>query len=73
MSKHREDYLVQCPYYREEERQTIHCEGVQSNTGLRLGFSGARLLQDYKDRFCRDGWCGCMIAKMLNAKYDYEP
>lgn len=73
MSKNKEDYLVQCPYYREEARQAIHCEGVGPNTGLRLGFAGIRQLASYKDEFCRNGWCSCRIAKMLNEKYDYQP
>ena len=73
MSKNVEDKLIQCPYYRQEARQVIHCEGIQPNTGLRLGFAGIHLMTSYKDQFCRSGWCSCRIAKMLNEMYDYQP
>ena len=73
MCKNNEDALVQCPYYKDEQRQIIHCEGVEDGTGLHLGFSNRGRLLGYKDRFCRNCWDQCMIAKMLNLKYDYVP
>lgn len=73
MCKYKEDALVQCPYYRDEDRQLLRCEGVEDGCGLHLGFSGRYHLRNYKDRYCRDRWTACLIAKMLNRKYDYEP
>lgn len=73
MCKYTEDPLVQCPYYRDEVPQTLRCEGVEDSCGLHLGFSGRNQKRDYKDRFCRGGWKKCLVARMLNAKYDYEP
>lgn len=70
---HKEDEHVQCPYYRKDGVQSVHCEGVQDGCGLHLGFSTRQQLQDYKACFCRKNWKGCMVAKMLNLKYDYEP
>lgn len=70
---HKEDELVQCPYYRKDGVQSIHCEGVEDGCGLHLGFGNKNQLKDYKKKLCRDNWKGCMVAKMLNLKYDYEP
>ena len=73
ISKNVEDALIQCPYYKDEAGTAIRCEGVEDGTGLHLGFSSRYKRRDYKARFCRNCWKKCMIAKMLNLKYDYEP
>lgn len=70
---HEEDEHVLCPYYKRDTQQSIHCEGVQPGSGLRLGFKSQKKLKLYKQRLCRREWAQCMIAKMLNRKYDYEP
>lgn len=69
----REDTYIQCPYYRRDGKQSVHCEGVEHGCGLRLGFGQKGNLYAYKDRFCRSQWQDCMVAKMLNRKYEYEP
>jgi hypothetical protein len=71
--KFHEDYLVECPYYKDESQQTLHCEGVEEGCGLQLGFRGKKRLQTYKEQFCRCSWKTCMVAQMLNRKYDYQP
>ena len=73
MCKNKQDFLVQCPYYREDDPQAVYCEGVQDNTRLRLGFTGRKQKKTYCEHYCREHWKDCMIAKMLNRKYDYEP
>ncbi len=70
---HKEDEFVQCPYYKRDGAQSVHCEGVQDGCGLRLGFAAKGQLKSYKENFCRQRWTDCMVAKMLNGKYDYEP
>lgn len=70
---HKEDEHVQCPYYRKDEKQSVHCEGVQDGCSLHLGFASRQQHKRYKERFCRKDWLSCMIAKMLNLKYDYDP
>lgn len=69
----KEDELVQCPYYKKDGAQSVHCEGVEDACGLHLGFATKGQMNNYKRAFCRDAWPRCMIAKMLNLKYDYEP
>lgn len=73
MQKAKEDEFVQCPYYRRDTQQAIHCEGVQDNCGLHLGFGKMGEWKAYKDTFCRKDWTGCMVAKMLNCRYAYDP
>ena len=71
--KHRQDVLVKCPYYKGEDKQEIICEGVQKDSAIHLTFDTPANLRDYKKRFCK-GWCfnRCLIADMLNRKYEYE-
>lgn len=73
MSKAKQDFLVECPYYREDDAQAVYCEGVEAGSRLRLGFTGRQQKRGYCDGYCRDNWKGCLIAGMLNRKYDYEP
>lgn len=68
----KEDTYVQCPYYKKDGAQSVHCEGVEDGCGLHLGFATKKQLGNYKKAFCRDKWTGCMIAKMLNLKYEYD-
>ena len=70
---HEVDELVQCPYYRRDGVQSIHCEGVEDGCGLRLGFASKGQLLRYRRAMCRKDWKACMVAKMLNQRYDYEP
>ena len=69
----RQDAMVQCPYYREEDAQSVYCEGVEDGSRLRLGFMGRKQKQAYSEGCCRSGWKHCRIAGMLNQKYDYHP
>ena len=69
----KDDTYAECPYYKRDGRQSVHCEGIVDGTGLRLGFGNKGNLENYKNTFCRRNWTGCMLAKMLNVKYDYTP
>jgi hypothetical protein len=69
--KHRQDVLVKCPYYKFEEKQKIFCEGVQEGTAIHLAFDTPSNLRDYKQQFCKGCYNKCLLAEMLNRKYDY--
>lgn len=73
MCKCKEDYLVQCPYYKEDEGQAVHCEGVEDGSRLRLGFAARKRKQAYMEQYCRQDWKDCRVTQMLNGKYDYTP
>lgn len=67
-----EDAYIECPYYKDEERQKIRCEGVEKGTALHLAFSSPQQLKDYRQRHCRSCWKDCLIAGMLNRKWGYD-
>ena len=69
--KHRADVLVKCPYYKFEEKQKIFCEGVQEGTAIHLAFDSSSSLRDYKKQICKGCYNKCLLAEMLNRKYDY--
>jgi hypothetical protein len=73
MRKPREDMLIQCPYYRDEERQVMRCEGLEAGGCLHLGFPDRYKMRHYKQTYCRADWPTCLIAQLLNDKYDYKP
>jgi hypothetical protein len=70
--KHRADVLVKCPYYKGEEKQMLFCEGVQEGSAIHLAFDTNPNLKEYKNRFCKRCYNQCLVAGMLNRKYDYE-
>ena len=70
--KNRMDVLVKCPYYKGEEKQMIFCEGVQEGTAIHLAFDTNSNLKDYKNRFCKGCYHRCLLAEMLNGKWDYD-
>ena len=66
------DPYVQCPYYKEEERQKIYCEGVAANSSSIQTFATPQARKDYADRFCKDCWKKCQISWALSRKYGME-
>ena len=71
MGKHNFTKDVVCPYYKYEAPQMVYCEGVEDNTALHLAFAQKDDKKAYMQCKCRDKWRSCMIAQMLNRKYDY--
>lgn len=69
MKRKTDDYVV-CPYYRADERQLIYCEGVEQGTAIHLAFSTLPQLKEYKERYCKFCWADCLIAGMLNRKWE---
>ncbi len=73
--KRRQDVLIRCPFYKNEDRQKIVCEGVRDGTALHLTFDAnpdlSKLgIRDYKTVYCKGRWEDCLIAQMLNKKYE---
>ncbi len=73
MKSSREDALIQCPYYRDEAQQVMRCEGLEAGGCLHLGFPDRKKMRAYKLQYCRAQWPCCLIAQLLNDKYDYKP
>ena len=72
MGKHSYTKDVVCPYYKYEAQQMIYCEGVEDKTALHLAFDSKQGKKDYMKFHCRECWKRCLIAQMLNRKYDYD-
>lgn len=70
--KHRQDVLVKCPYYKGEEKQMIFCEGVQEGAAIHLAFDTSHNIKEYKNHLCKGRYNQCLIAGMLNRKWDYD-
>ena len=65
-----EDVFTRCPFYKDERRRQIICEGLTPGGSLRLCFAGDRATKDHKLRRCRRDWESCLIARMLDGKYE---
>lgn len=72
MGKHNFTKDVVCPYYKYEAPQMIYCEGVDDNTALHLAFDAKDRMKGYIKARCCNRWKECLIAQMLNRKYDYD-
>ena len=71
MSRYFVSYLVQCPFYKDEEPTVIHCEGVEAGSSLHNVFTpNTARTRAYKEQYCNSRWEQCLIAKMLNGKYE---
>lgn len=72
MSKYFVSYLVQCPFYKDEEPTVIHCEGIEPGSNLHNVFpsTSTKKAQAYKEHYCQSSWEQCRIAKMLGEPYE---
>lgn len=58
----------QCPFFRWDEREGLHCEGGCVRFRSKETYSG------YTKQFCcrTDGWEKCTLAKALIGQYEEE-
>lgn len=65
---------VLCPFYKDAPngKQSVICEGVESNSSIRLSFGGKVHCSLYMDKFCCKNYEQCRVAQMLYKKYDDE-
>lgn len=71
-SKRMVSAYVVCPFYRDEDKQMIRCEGLERDTSIHLAFASHDQLRDYKHRYCNLQYGACRIAQMLEGKYESE-
>jgi len=68
MPKHFVSFEAQCPFYQEEEKNIIYCEGLTDHSRIHNAFdTDARW---YKKKYCCCEWNKCMITDMLMKKYE---
>ena len=63
---------VVCPYYRDQDKHTIMCEGIGDRTTLRVCYPSRARVEAYQRDYCNsmDGYKECPIATMLNERYN---
>ncbi len=66
------DTWVECPYYKYDTKQVIHCEGVENGLSTNIAFAAADMQHSYKEIYCRKHWQKCRVVDMLNRKYDHQ-
>ena len=60
---------VKCPYYKQESKWEIFCEGVQADQSFHVAFSLPASRKAYEKQFCKDCWGQCLIARGLNRRW----
>ncbi len=65
--------LIKCPFYLNESRNLLSCEGVFKNTCMTTRFADAESKKEHLKRNCffEDGGA-CPMAKSLFAKYGMQ-
>ena len=66
------DVMAMCLYFGGAEKQKIFCEGVQEGNAIHMAFDTPQNRRDYKKCFCNRGYNSCLVADMLNRKWDYD-
>ena len=66
--KHFVSFEALCPFYKEEDRNVIYCEGLTKKSRIHNAFSTDA--RPFKKKYCCGGWKSCPIAIMLWAKYE---
>ena len=74
MANQHEDHLIQCPFYKTNDRTVIKCgKRDEDGVALRMDFKSHEELVKYKSGLCRRGcWGECFLAKLLNARWGHE-
>lgn len=59
---------VKCPFYKDETRNTIRCEGIFSNA-ISNNFERALKKNSHKSTYCCKDYQSCPLYKSVYAKY----
>lgn len=68
--KYKESVAVECPFYKGEERQKLHCEGLEEGCVIHLAFATPQQRSAYRKRLCIKDHKSCSVAKMLYKKWE---
>lgn len=64
-----ESKQVKCPYYRDETKNTIRCEGVFS-PAISNNFESSNAKREYEKNICDEKYTDCELFKAIGKKYD---
>ncbi len=73
MAKHNASPVAICPFYKDEDRQKVYCEGIEGSSSTLVTFAVPDARKEFCTTHCRSwGWEECPVAKMLWAQYEDE-
>lgn len=72
MGKHYSGKNVFCPYYKQEDKLKIYCEGVAPDTTTHIVFPSKEMLNKWRSENCEKASSSCALCIGLNAKWGYE-
>lgn len=64
------DVDIKCPFFRELSNKGISCEGLTSDSIIKLCFSSPKGRDYHVRELCSHRYKNCAICKMLEAKYE---
>lgn len=64
------DSDVKCPFFREQTKRSISCEGIIDESILKLWFEDKKTKDRHSEIFCCNRYCNCEIYSMLEKKYE---
>lgn len=64
-----DDYLIQCPFFKDADKARISCEGVQDGITVSLGFSNSNDKRVYLARHCCRRYTHCPYYKIVDSSY----
>lgn len=59
---------VKCPFYKDETKNTIRCEGIFS-AALSNNFDSAQSKKEHVKKYCCKHFKECSLYKVVNQKY----
>ena len=60
--------LVKCPFYKDESKNSIRCEGIISIT-CSSNFGSTKEKKKHREKHCCDKYKDCDIYKLVDMKY----
>ena len=69
MASYRSSY-VRCPYYIDDTRNSIQCEGIGCADKTTSGFVSSRDCTEFFEVYCCNYCEDCPIYKIINDKYE---
>lgn len=64
------DVDIKCPFFRELSNKGISCEGLTSDSLIKLWFNSPKSKEYHITEYCTRRYHNCAICKMLEAKYE---
>ena len=65
---------VKCPFYKCEQKQQLHCEGISSDTRTHLWFVSNDALKKHKEKYCKQtkGCTQCPLYSAIEVHYEED-